>query len=625
MELISVAANPPALMKSNNELRRESKGLDSGPEKKEKFVDILSAKTEISKDAPEKPSVKIAEVKKNPDPVDKVDKVDKGKEDLEEDSPNSLAEVKGFQIGPKVSKPKTEREKAILEFMDSFESEFRIPPQEMVAAMAKLSQGQLTQSPEETADGVISKLKLDEDQENAAKGMYVGLLMQLHQIDQKNPTSPMEPVSNKALLQPQVQQRVELGQSRKLQRDMSIESLSNRFWMKNPESQGNITPEMKDALVSKPLQSPGFLDTDRMRAEELDPSQGFDQQALNSQIMDLQALEIQDSNGENVQIAPEDMKKIAQQIMKQKGLQPQANGKQESESSAALATLKSAERPMQGSDVKTQEFMVQREAAGLESQSYSQGEGGFQSQAGYSQSESKNGMMKPEDKVTFGKKGAKMNVEDMSFRQLSSAVNPEVSSLKSGELSKLGAGPLPLPGRQDPAVTDANVRQVMNQAQYLIKNGGGEMKVQMSPEGLGSIELKVLVSNGKVNVQMLTENKEVKNAIENSMADLKNSLSAQKLSVEHIKVDVVGATNTDNQSQGNSNSNLNGHNQRDATRQFWNQFQENFGSRSQRDNFFDINAKGYTAKRDRDPLQPIEGTSKARLKEGKGSGLNLVA
>ncbi|MBK7960018.1 MAG: flagellar hook-length control protein FliK [Bdellovibrionales bacterium] len=170
---------------------------------------------------------------------------------------------------------------------------------------------------------------------------------------------------------------------------------------------------------------------------------------------------------------------------------------------------------------------------------------------------------------------------------------------------------------------EGNIKEIMNQAQYLIKNGGGEMKVKMSPEGLGELQLKVLVSDGKVNVQMVTETKEAKNAIESSLADLKNSLSAQRLSVEHVKIDVVAAANAENKADQGMNSNPNG--QRDSTKQFWNQFQESFGNRSQRDGLFDMSGRGYVSKKEREPLQPITAPANARRTSGKGSGLNLVA
>src|SRR5262249_11729949 len=48
----------------------------------------------------------------------------------------------------------------------------------------------------------------------------------------------------------------------------------------------------------------------------------------------------------------------------------------------------------------------------------------------------------------------------------------------------------------------ANTRQVVETAQLLAQKGGGSMKIQLRPEGLGFVELKVGVNAGKVDIQM---------------------------------------------------------------------------------------------------------------------------
>ena len=147
----------------------------------------------------------------------------------------------------------------------------------------------------------------------------------------------------------------------------------------------------------------------------------------------------------------------------------------------------------------------------------------------------------------------------------------------------------------------------------------------MSPEGLGQVHLKMAIHDGKVNLQMATETPEAKQAIESGMSDLKSSLAAHKLSVDHVKVDVVSGSSAGSAAD-NSQQSFNQQAQRDSTRQFWNQFQENFGNRSRDEGLTDApGLKGYGAQR-RDPLAPVEGTTSAsRSVEGKGSGLNLVA
>ena len=120
---------------------------------------------------------------------------------------------------------------------------------------------------------------------------------------------------------------------------------------------------------------------------------------------------------------------------------------------------------------------------------------------------------------------------------------------------------------------DANVNEIMQQAQYLVKKGGGEVSVKMSPEGMGEVQLKVLLQDGKLNIEMQTQNKDVKKLIEDSLSELKSGLSAHRISLEHIKVDSVSATNTENNMQFQSNLNQGG-SEKNA-RELWNDLQGN--------------------------------------------------
>lgn len=83
-----------------------------------------------------------------------------------------------------------------------------------------------------------------------------------------------------------------------------------------------------------------------------------------------------------------------------------------------------------------------------------------------------------------------------------------------------------------------NVRELINQAQFMIRKGGGEMKIQLQPEGLGEVNLKVMVKDGQVHVEMVTESNEAKKLLEKGIGELKATLATHKLNVEGIRVDV---------------------------------------------------------------------------------------
>jgi flagellar hook-length control protein FliK len=152
------------------------------------------------------------------------------------------------------------------------------------------------------------------------------------------------------------------------------------------------------------------------------------------------------------------------------------------------------------------------------------------------------------------------------------------------------------------------------------------MTVKMTPEGLGEITIRVISENGKMNLQIATETAEAKKLLDSSISDLKNQLNAHRLSNEVVKVDVIAGTNTDQNVQTNLN-----HQQQNfshqQTRQFWNQFNENFGNRSQREGYLDFSNSRRNVEDGKDPLLPIETQNRASLRafENKGRGLNLVA
>lgn len=125
---------------------------------------------------------------------------------------------------------------------------------------------------------------------------------------------------------------------------------------------------------------------------------------------------------------------------------------------------------------------------------------------------------------------------------------------------------------------EANISEVMKQAQYLVTKGGGEVSVKMSPEGLGDLHLKVMFQDGKLNIEMQTQNKDIKKLVEDSLSELKSGLAAHRLSLEHVKIDTVNATNADNNTQFQSNLNHGG--SQEQARELWKDFQGNMNNQS---------------------------------------------
>lgn len=493
------------------------------------------------------------------------------------------------------------RENAIKKFMDSFESEFEIPSTRLVEAIANLDEENLMKSPEETADAVIAKLGLDSEDQEKAQVMYAALLISLSQT--ALPPQAATAVSGGEASGSEFRQRAQMAIDQRSMTNMGVDRLNQKFW-KNDSLQDialqslspmSIGDEDQVGLAEEIASQVAPTPSEQLKGQfELPPH-------LRGQL---------EQNA-----SPAMMAALAAKLAEMKTAN--GNGADESDEIDSEATIL---KPI-GSDLTTQPSLAEGKFSAV---TPNDGQAFAQDKNSDDNDFAKN-LEGQKDKVKVGEK-LLQKVDFNEALKSSSDLNPLAMALKAENLpaqgATLAAGATAL-STQAPtqAETDTNVRQLMSQAQYLIKKGGGEVKVEMTPEGMGPVQLKLMVQDGKVQVQMSATTDEAKKMIESSLAELKTSLAAHKLSVDHIKVDVVNniATDTATNNQMNNNSDA----QRDNARQFWNQFNENFGSSSQRESFQEMaSLKGYS-KAQRDPLKPIEAAT--RSFEGKGSGLNLVA
>ena len=98
-------------------------------------------------------------------------------------------------------------------------------------------------------------------------------------------------------------------------------------------------------------------------------------------------------------------------------------------------------------------------------------------------------------------------------------------------------------------------------------------------DAMGEVHLKVMMDNGKMNIELNTQDKSIKKLIEESLSDLRSSLASRQISLEHVKINSVNATNTENNSQ--SLNSQNGQQQSNESKSFA-QLQEQMQQHSQR-------------------------------------------
>lgn len=163
----------------------------------------------------------------------------------------------------------------------------------------------------------------------------------------------------------------------------------------------------------------------------------------------------------------------------------------------------------------------------------------------------------------------------------------------------------------------SNIKEVINQAQFLAKKGGGEMKVKLNPEGLGEVTMKVAVKSGQVSIEMTTQSNEAKKILEKGLGDLKANLMSHDLKIDQIKVDMP--------------SDVSKHlarNHDDGQRQFAQQFMEQFrqDNNEWRRGFTDIpGARAYRSQREDARTGANERSGDENSKRASSRRLDLVA
>jgi flagellar hook-length control protein FliK len=128
--------------------------------------------------------------------------------------------------------------------------------------------------------------------------------------------------------------------------------------------------------------------------------------------------------------------------------------------------------------------------------------------------------------------------------------------------------------------------------------GGGEIRIRLKPENLGELHLKVVTRGNEVGLRIQASDDQSKRIIEESMGYLKDSLSANQLTVARVEVTVAQAgassflsdsnsQNSGSNAQQNFNSawesqqqsSFNGSQQQGASSERNNSWEENSGDR----------------------------------------------
>ncbi|RCX15516.1 flagellar hook-length control protein FliK [Anaerobacterium chartisolvens] len=122
-------------------------------------------------------------------------------------------------------------------------------------------------------------------------------------------------------------------------------------------------------------------------------------------------------------------------------------------------------------------------------------------------------------------------VDSESSLQFASMVENQPSqSVKASEAVK--------EARQSSVSRNDILDQVVNKARVIISGEKSEMIMDLKPDSLGKLSLKIVTERGMVVAKFIAESQQVKEAIEANMQTLKDSLEKQGLSVQGFSVSV---------------------------------------------------------------------------------------
>lgn len=541
-----------------------------------------------------------------------------------------------------VKKQATKQER-LKKFMDSLESEFQIPPTRIVEAFSQLTPQELSLPADQSIGRVVENLDLDGESMAKVQNLYGDLVKDLESIDaSKLDSSGAAQFGSTAAALGLVQQRFDKMQNQKMALQKSLDQMNQSFWQPqmipvtaspNPEAlsgavmaarnRGGLESYKDLASLSASAESSDLMGMDDLGLERnpemiINPRTGeiFNPQQNNANPYQAQA-QGDSSEQSAAALAALGITGLAAETESSQAMQNMNNSYTGMDKTKLMAMNSKSGSMGNQMDILSGANPMEYSTAMLNKFSDSSGSSGGGAKDFFSHSEK--GSQATKTQVN----GKKVDGDEMKGM---------LASLGIGNEIKDNTAPIaaPIKGEIPREVADQNIQSVMKQAQYLVKNGGGEMKVRMTPEGLGEIQLRVELKEGRVQLHMLADNKETKKMLESSVSDLKDSLASQKISLDSVKIDSVVRTNVENQTQGNlngqnQNQNLHqGQDQRD-TRQFWNQFQDQFGGRPNRDAMFETPKPKSYAPKDATTLGPAESTTASVRSNGKSKGLNLVA
>lgn len=116
--------------------------------------------------------------------------------------------------------------------------------------------------------------------------------------------------------------------------------------------------------------------------------------------------------------------------------------------------------------------------------------------------------------------------------------NP-LAAAAAGTVQKAGESiPVDRPTERIPVQAKEIINQVVEKAKVVLTGDKSEMVMDLKPDSLGKLSLKVVTENGIVTARFVAENQQVKQVLESNMQLLKDALEKQGMNVQGFSVSV---------------------------------------------------------------------------------------
>ncbi|MEK6556334.1 MAG: flagellar hook-length control protein FliK, partial [Bdellovibrionota bacterium] len=490
------------------------------------------------------------------------------------------------------------REKVMATFLDRMQSQLGIEPEQFVEAFSQLEISDLALPPEETVGKVIESLDLDEAQKLVAENLYSEMLVMSAAANMSQYLKDNSQTANLEVLSPE--------QASKKQLQKNIDQMNTQFFVNNkqPKEATEVSGRAQKAMgiqayAAKDFgaQAPGLAQDSNLALNSANPAlnaMGSQNAPLTNAFSKANQIDLSALGLEDVPLDAETESAIADLQLQLSEMGIQAPSDQ-----AALPDL-----ALDNSGYVAKEMNVDMKASAAA--------------AGLAAASPEIQSLEKSNSTEFGFGSSSSNSEDSSGKEGSVDQNdPSAFSLDGAQKLAKNQPQFNVQAPKASAVeAQGNIQEIISQAQFLAKKGGGEMNVQMSPEGMGDLKLKVAIVDGQVSVEMITSNNEAKKLIEKGMGELKASLAGHKLNIDQIRIDAAPeASNQMNQNNG-----------QDANRQYQQRFLQDFrdNNNGHRREFFDIGTAAVPGSQLRDRASNASYDPSAR-KKASSRRLDVVA